>query len=263
MDSEAEPNGVSLQKWDPAAGGSAPVGNDMDPLCLFAGGVAHDFNNLLTVINGYCKLILAETPDAARFTTYAREILRAGEKAAKIVEMVLAYAGRQPISEEFFEVNAMLEKMRGVLDNFLGESISLNLRLSGRPNPVYGDRSQLEWALMILFMNSKEAMPEGGDIDLETRFLGEDEPGCAGLRSGIPRFEISIRDSGHGMAKEVLERIFDPYFSTKHRSNSPGQGLGLACTKGIVRRFGGGIIAESSPGAGTVIRIRLPIAAPT
>lgn len=250
------------QEQDPAGGGGhAPDEGVLDSLCQFAGGIAHDFNNLLTVINGYCQLLLSD-PNAGKYAAYALEIFRAGEKAAEIVEMLMAYGGRYLLSKETFEVNGLLGKMRGFLTLFLGESISLNLRLCGRPCPVNGDLGQFQWALMSIFMNSKEAMPDGGRIDLETRILGEEEPVGADLPRETPRFEISIRDTGHGMPKEVLDRIFEPYFTTKHRSATPGQGLGLACTKGIVRQFGGSISAESAPGAGTVIRIRFPIAGP-
>ena len=260
MMSEAAFEDPMKHEQDPVSGWNDKDASGMDPLSRFAGGIAHDFNNLLTVINGYSQLLLSEEPDAGKFTGYAEEILRAGSKAAEIVEMLLACGGRQPFAEETFEVNTLVEKMRGFLDLFLGETISLRCRLCGEPGPVCGDRGQLEWALTSLFMNAKEAMPEGGRIDLETRFIRDTCPDSADLRYEPPRFEISIRDTGRGMVKEVLDRIFDPYFSTKRRSSTPGLGLGLACTKGIVRQFGGSICAESVPGAGTLVRIRLPIA---
>jgi len=231
-----------------------------DSLCRFAGGIAHDFNNLLTIINGYGQLLISENPDIRKFREYGREIFRAGDKAAEIVDLVLAYAGQQSMWEETFDINEQLEKMRDVLSLYLGESISLNFRLCSEPAFVGGDRGLFHWALTNIFMNAKEAMPNGGSIELATRFIREGSPDSANIRHEEPWLEISVRDTGHGMTKEVLDRIFDPYFTTKPRSNAHGQGLGLACTKGIVRQFRGSIAAESALGAGTLIRIGLPIA---
>lgn len=262
MISEAAFENLLNHERDPALGANGIDTADMDALCQFAGGIAHDFNNLLTVINGYCQLLLSEHPDPAKFPEYAKEIYRAGSKAAEIVEMLLAYGGCQPMFKETFDVNALAEKMRGFLTLFLGESIFLNLRLCKELGLIHGNRGQFQWALMSILMNSKDAMPDGGSIDLETKFIRDRSPDSEGPGHKIPEFEVSIRDTGHGMAKEVLDRIFDPYFSTKHRSCMHGVGLGLACTKGIVRQFGGSICAESVPGDGTLIRIRLPLAGP-
>jgi signal transduction histidine kinase len=233
----------------------------MDTLCRFAGGIAHDFNNLLTVINGYGRLLMAENPDLGRFREYGREIHRAGDKAAGIVEMIMAYAGRQSMHEEKFEVNAQLHRLRGFISVYLGESISLDFRPCSESGFVCGDRRLFQWALTNIIMNSKEAMPDGGRVGLGTRFIPEGGPDSADSGCGGARFEIDISDTGNGMSKDVLKRIFDPYFSTKERANVPGQGLGLACAKGIVRQFGGSIDAESAPGAGTLIRIGLPVSA--
>ncbi len=250
----------SEQDSDSAHAPYADEPSALEPLRRLAGGIAHDFNNLLTVINGYGQLLVLENQEAGKIREYGREILRAGNKAAAIVEMVMAYAGKRSMREEAFDVNAQLEEMRDFISLFLGESITLDLRLGAGPALVRGDRARFRWGLTNILENSKEAMPDGGRVEIATRFVREGDRDAAGLRHEVPWLEIAIRDTGRGMPKDVLARIFDPYFSTKERSNAPGRGLGLACTKGIVRQLGGGIAAESVPGAGTLIRIGLPVA---
>jgi len=260
MTSEPELKEPYYQEPDSYAGRINSEIADRDSLSLLAGGIAHDFNNLLTVINGYTQLILLEPSCPGKIMDFAREVSRAGEKAAAIVGMVLACSGHQQMPMETFDANTLLENMRGALSLLLGKSISLILRLCDHSCVISGNRGQLQCALTNLLMNSKEAMPAGGRVELETRILGQEDPGPAENPIPHPQLEITVRDTGHGMDKRVLDRIFDPYFSTKRGSNKPGRGLGLACTKGIVRQLGGSIVAESAPGAGTVLRIRLPIA---
>jgi signal transduction histidine kinase len=227
-------------------------------LIRFASGVAHDFNNLLTVINGYSELLLAGGPAPALCERYVQEILRAGMKAAEVVELILAYAGAPTLSPEIIDVNLMVEGMRGFLAVYLGESISLDLALCPEPAWVRADRGKLQWALTHLFINAREAMPDGGSVECATRIL----PACEteGLPADPPgpRVGISVRDTGRGMTKEELQRIFEPYYSTKRCANAHGMGLGLSCAQGIIRQAGGCIRAESESGKGSVFRICLP-----
>jgi two-component system cell cycle sensor histidine kinase/response regulator CckA len=247
---EPDPGMIELEK----------EARDPDPLARFASGIAHDFNNLLTVINGYCELALSSQEDSTGLREYLQEILRAGTKAAEIVEMILTYSGQAMPSIAVFDGEGCLEEMRGLLGPSLGGSVSLNMRLCREACPIRGDRRQFRRAIMNLIMNAKDAMPDGGRIDVETHRIHECHPDGREPGADSTRLEIIVRDTGRGIAKEILGRIFDPYFSTKQCGNVPGRGLGLACTKGILRRLGGSISAESKQGAGTLFRIRLPIA---
>ncbi len=262
MSTESEMKDYCRQEPDLFAEGSDSEADARDALSLLAGGIAHDFNNLLTVINGYTQLILSEPSCRGKIRDFAGEISEAGAKAATIIDMVLACSGYQQIPQEPFDANALLESMRGAMTLLLGESISLILRLCDQSCVISGNRGQFQCVLTNLLMNSKEALPGGGRVELETRVIRKEDTSPSEYPICHPQLEITVRDDGYGMEKGVLDRIFDPYFTTKRRSNKPGQGLGLACTKGILRRLGGSITAESAPGAGTVFRIRLPIAEP-
>ena len=254
------PSGSHLDRDPGMPGGIAGWEAEPEPLVRLASGIAHDFNNLLTVINGYSEMILESAPDPECCRGYVRQILDAGTKAAEIVELILAYAGASCETCEVFDVNRMLEDLRGFLIPCLGEAIRLELRLCGEPAPINGERGRFQWALMHLAMNAREAMPGGGRLVLATRVMPQGETGGFGLDAHAPRLEFSMRDTGCGMAKSDLARVFQPYFSTKKKSNEHGTGLGLACVQGIVRRLGGCIVAESEPGLGSVFRICLPLA---
>jgi signal transduction histidine kinase len=232
---------------------------ELDSLLRFAGGIAHDFNNLLTVINGYSELLLEGKPDPAFFREYLNEIWCAGNKAADIVEMILAFAGKPALPFQLLDMNRLVEGMGDFLAVTLGEACYVNLGLGKDPMPVKGNSGRLKWALANIIQNAKDAMPAGGRLDLWTRRVPAGEI-AQGAGDGPAWCEIGVRDTGRGMDGEELKRVFEPYFSTKKCPHKPGLGLGLACVQGIVRQMGGCIRAESAPGSGTAFRIFLPLA---
>lgn len=233
-----------------------------DPLVRFAGGIAHDFNNLLTVVNGYSELILEGSADARQCREYVREIWCAGNRAAEIVEMILAYTGVPGNRCEEFDAKRLLEGMRDFLATLRSASISVTLGLCPEPLPLRGHPGRLGWALANVILNAKEAMPGGGHLDIWARLAEASPfPGHA-PEPGRPCAEIGVRDTGRGMAKPELDRVFEPYFTTKKGECKPGLGMGLACAQGIVRQFGGCIRAESEPGKGSAFRLLLPLVSP-
>jgi signal transduction histidine kinase len=231
-----------------------------DSLARFAGGVAHDFNNLLTVINGYSEFILSGRGDPGCYIDYVGEILHAGKKAADIVKMILLYSGHSPQSVEIFDLNGLLDYFRGPFVRGLGDGITVNLDPCGEPLLLRAERSRIHWALVQLVTNAKESMPNGGRIDVATRHLPRGGEGCCRMGADRPRIEISVKDNGRGMSKAEIEHIFEPYYTTKKYSGTPGLGLGLACVQGIMLQSGGCIKAESEMGAGSVFRLCLPLA---
>jgi two-component system cell cycle sensor histidine kinase/response regulator CckA len=232
---------------------------ELDSLIRFAGGIAHDFNNLLTVINGYSEMLLEGKTDPVLIRDYLQEIWCAGNKAADIVEMILAFAGKPAIPFQMLDVNRMVEGMRDFLAATLGQAFYVNLGLCKEAMPVSGNPARLKWALANIIQNAKEAMPSGGRLEVWTRRLAAGEGGFR-PDEGAAWGEIGVRDTGRGMDEAELKCVFEPYFSTKKCVHKPGLGLGLACTQGIVRQLGGRIRAESAPGAGTAFRILLPLA---
>lgn len=246
----------------PAAGPDREDDGELDSLIRFAGGIAHDFNNLLTVINGYSEMLLEGGADPGLSLGYLREIRSAGTKAADIVDMILAFAGKPAMPFQVIDVNLLVEGMRDFLAASLGEAFYVNLGICSGSMPVSADSGRLKWALSNIIQNAKEAMPAGGRLDLWTRQIPVGERGGGG-GTGAPWCEIGVRDTGRGMDGDELKRIFQPYFSTKKCAHKPGLGLGLACTQGIVRQLGGRIRAESDTGSGTAFHILLPLAVRT
>lgn len=260
MSSEREPSAAIDRGAECLQAGCADFQDIPEPMARMAGGFAHDFNNLLTVINGYGELLVAGMAHDASRLEYVREILKAGSKGAEIVEMLLAYSGRQPIGVSIFDANHALEGMRDFLGLYLGEAIDLGMELCGEPCPVRGDLSLLQSALINLVMNAKEAIPGNGSVRIGTRRLGDGESVHRNGTPTGPGMELSVADTGIGIPDALLGRIFEPYYSTKKTANIPGTGLGLSSVQGSVRQFGGEIRVESEDGSGTVFRIRLPVA---
>lgn len=211
---------------------------------LLAAGVAHDFNNLLTVISGHAEL-LDENPDRDSILTAAR-------RAARLTQQLLAF-GREPTGIlDPVEVRGVVSDLSEMLESLLGEEITLVLEASDEPCWVRADRARIEQIVINPVANSRDAMPTGGRVEISV-----DRDVSAGRPSAVV---LSIRDDGSGMTEDEVSRVFDPFYTTKDRSQ--GTGLGLASVYGSVTQLGGEVEIESQPGAGTTVRIRLPESAP-
>jgi PAS domain S-box-containing protein len=235
----------------------------MEAIGLLAGGAAHDFNNLLTVIQGYAQAFARTDVPQETLARAAAEIHRAAERAAQLIGRLLQFSRTSVSPQALVDVNAVTEQALAMVERLLGENIRLHRRLQPALPPVSADRSQIEQMLLNLIVNARDAMPEGGVIEVATSsFLVSDPDEAARLGLGPGRYvRLSVRDEGHGMDEATRARIFEPFFTTKEPGK--GTGLGLTAVYGTVQSLGGAIRVESAPGQGTTFEIDLPAAPQT
>jgi len=217
-----------------------------------AGGVAHDFNNLIAVIANYAAFVRKELPDGSRAAGDADQILSAARRASDLTRRLLLFSRRQSGTPEVISVRQVVEGVETVLRQTLGAGVELVVACDERLWDVEADRSQLEQVLMNLAVNAREAMPDGGKLQIAA---GNDVMRDAEGPSARA-VKLIVEDTGRGMAPEVITHAFEPFFTTK--GPAQGTGLGLAMVYGIVRQSGGAISLQSAPGAGTRVRIHLP-----
>ncbi len=225
----------------------------MEAMGHLAGGIAHDFNNLLTAVNGYADILIGELAGDERAES-AREIRRAGSRAAELTKQVLAFARRQPVAPRPVDVKAIVSAVSQMLRRLIGEQVRLETSLDGSSTVVRADPGQLEQVLVNLAVNSRDAMPSGGVLEIEVSCV-ENAAALTKEMTG-PAVLLKVADTGTGMDKSVLARAFEPFFTTK--GAGVGTGLGLATVYGIVRQAGGQIWARSAPGEGTTISMLFP-----
>lgn len=218
-----------------------------EALGRLAGGIAHDFNNLLTVMMGYASLALEGNLSEGLRRTIS-EILMAARRAAAITDRLRAFGRRQALHASAFDVNALIHSMRGTSQKLVDDGVELDYELCQTVLPVRADAAQLEQVLMNLVLNARQAIDGPGRIVVRT-----------GLASGVDAarefVKIEVEDSGSGIEPEVLEHIFDPYFTTR----SAGTGLGLSMAYGIIKQSDGQIRVDSRPGRGSIFRVLLPV----
>jgi PAS domain S-box-containing protein len=230
----------------------------MESVGQLAGGVAHDFNNLLQVMNGYTELLLARMDPSDPLRTCLEKIRESGERAASLIQQLLAFSRRQVLQPQVLDLNRLIENLLKMLGRVLGEHIAIRF-LPGDPlDFVYADRTMVEQVILNLSVNARDAMPEGGELVMETGNVLVDEAFCKKHPWAKPgRYVLlSVSDTGHGMTPETLERIFDPFFTTKELGR--GTGLGLSTVYGIVKQHDGMIHVYSEPGLGTTFKVYLP-----
>ena len=231
----------------------------MEALGGLAGGIAHDFNNLLAVILNYGHFIEDSLPADSRSREDIREMVKAAERGAELVRQLLSFARREGVRPEPMNLNLLIRQMHSLLSRAIAESVDLKLNLSPELWNTEADRGQIEQLLLNLVVNARDAMPNGGAVNIETKNVVADDAFVASRPNIKPgRYvELSVSDSGTGMDKATQERIFEPFFTTKPRGS--GTGLGLASVYGIVTRAGGHISVYSEVGTGTTFRIFMPI----
>jgi signal transduction histidine kinase/CheY-like chemotaxis protein len=219
----------------------------MQALGQLTGGIAHDFNNLLTVIQGSADMLCRQNLSEDRRHRFADAIVQAAARAAALTGQLLAFARRQPLKPEVIDVNEMIAGMTELLDRALGERVKVVTDLTEGVCTVEADRAQLVSAVLNIAVNGRDAMPEGGTLDVATAFAqGEQGPMVA----------ICIADQGTGMDAETIERAMEPFFTTK--AAGKGTGLGLSQVYGFATQSGGDLKIDSTPGKGTRVTILLP-----
>jgi signal transduction histidine kinase/CheY-like chemotaxis protein/HAMP domain-containing protein len=225
----------------------------MESVGQLTGGVAHDFNNLLAVVSGNLELIegVTDNGEVRRFAATAR---RAIDRGAKLTAQLLAFSRRQKLNPKLLNANELVSDFQGLVRQAVG-LCEVRLKIDERLWPCRVDPSLLETALLNLALNGRDAMPDGGMLEIETRNVVLDEGAVAECPPGS-YVRLSVADTGHGMLPEVRDRIFEPFFTTKEVGK--GTGLGLSMVYGFVRQSGGYISVESAPSEGTTIALYLP-----
>jgi PAS domain S-box-containing protein len=230
----------------------------MEAVGRLAGGVAHDFNNMLTAIMSYSELILSDMPADSQMRTDMVEIVKAAEKATALTRKLLAFSRQQVLRPTMVDLNETIDSSRKVIKRLLGSEIELSLNLARNLWTVSADPTEVDRVLMNLVLNSRDAMPEGGKLIIETtNFHVDDEYARTHAETKAGDYVmVAITDSGAGMTKETRDKIFEPFFTTKEKGK--GTGLGLASVYGIVKQSGGFMWVYSELGKGTTFKIYLP-----
>jgi signal transduction histidine kinase len=232
----------------------------LETVATLSGGVAHEFNNLLNVVVGYADMIRRRLPPGDALHRHVEHILQAAEKATVLTRQLLAFSRSQVLQPVVLEAGQLVNDLAPVVRSVLGRRVEVQLRIDPGVGCIKADRSQVDHALMNLVVNAKDAMPDGGQLVLETKNVDLDDETALPRDSAVRRGRyvlLGVADSGSGMAADVQSRAFEPFFTTKGRANATG--LGLSTVVGIVRQSGGHVSLESEPGKGTSVRIYLPL----
>jgi hypothetical protein len=237
----------------------------MARLGLLAGGMAHQFNNLHAVIVNYADFLAealsgAALPGAADFAQAREDVAQIQQSAARAValtQQLTIFAEQDVVQSQLLRLNDVIEDARELISAWTGSGISLELNLAPDVPEVLADRGHIEHLLASVADNARQAMPEGGRVTIDTAHVNEERPGGRPIGHGFAR--VRIRDTGTGIARDIVDRVFDPFFTG--RVGGQHAGLGLAVVHAIMERWGGQADVASSPGAGTTVTLLFPAAA--
>jgi PAS domain S-box-containing protein len=231
----------------------------MEAIGTLAGGIAHDFNNLLQAVLGYSDLLLLNKGRDDTDYRELQEIRRAAQRGTELTQQLLTFSRKVESKLRPLNLNNEVQQVHELLKRTIPKMIEIKLRLSKNLKPVNADPSQIGQALMNLAVNAKDAMPGGGKILIETENVGLDDKFCKTHIGATPGDYVllSVSDTGHGMERDSIARIFEPFYTTK--KVGVGTGLGLAMVYGIVKNHSGYITCESRPGKGTAFKIYFPV----
>ena len=245
----------------------------MEAIGQLAGGVAHDFNNILGIINGYSEILLNERDLKESQRASIEEILAAGQRAASLTRQLLAFSRKLVLQPRVLSLNSVIEGLEKMLRRLIGDEIEVRTVLDPTLSAVSADPNQLEQVLLNFCINARDAMPDGGQITIETANIDVNHsmatehllsikdghfgyPACGEEVQPGRYVKLSVSDTGIGMNHETMSHIFEPFFTTKGPER--GTGLGLATAYGIVKQSGGHVVVNSEPGQGTTFRVYLP-----
>lgn len=236
-------------------------GQKMQAVGQLAGGVAHDFNNLLTAISGHCDLLLLRHDQNDPNYGDLVQINQNANRAAALVSQLLAFSRKQTLRPEILDLRDTISDLIHLLNRLVGEKVQLTLSHDPVLKSVRADKRQLEQVLMNLVVNARDAMPDGGEIRIETGVLNLTAPLRRDRATVQPGEYVTVKviDSGVGIPADKLQKVFEPFYTTKRTGE--GTGLGLSTAYGIVKQTGGFIFVDSAPGKGTEFSVFLPVCA--
>lgn len=231
----------------------------MESIGTLAGGIAHDFNTILTSVYGYAELILASEAVSPEAEKMLRTISSAAKQGSDMTSKLLSFARKREIELKPFSINMTVKETVDIVSSMIPASISLRTTLNDTLPEIEGDSEQIKQVIMNLIINARDAMPDGGELMLET--------GLVELRNGVLHIPadvrkgqylyLNVRDTGIGIPEESINRIFEPFYTTKGYGR--GTGLGLAMAYGIIKEHGGYIAVDSKKGHGSAFSIYLPV----
>ncbi len=235
-------------------------GQKMQAVGQLAGGVAHDFNNLLTAISGHCDLLLLRHDQNDPNYGDLVQINQNANRAAALVSQLLAFSRKQTLQPEVLDLRDTISDLIHLLNRLLGEKVRLSLSHDPVLKPVRADKRQLEQVFMNLVVNARDAMPEGGEVRIETEVVALSEPYRRDRATVQPGEYVTVKviDSGVGIPADKMQKVFEPFYTTKRTGE--GTGLGLSTVYGIVKQTGGFIFVDSLVGRGTEFTVFLPVA---
>jgi two-component system, cell cycle sensor histidine kinase and response regulator CckA len=235
----------------------------MEVVGRLAGGIAHDFNNLLTAINGYSDILKSKIPKDDPLREYVDVISNTGQKAAQLTKQLLGFSRKQIVDPKVLNINKVISEMKKMLGQLIGNNIEYNVNLSDNINKFKADPGQMEQVLVNLIVNARDAVADNGTIDVSTENLTYQEDYVT-PNTTIPEgkyIAFNVRDNGEGIKDENIEKIFEPFYTTKEPGK--GTGLGLSTVFGIVRQNHGYILVNSEFGKFSEFRIIFPISQET
>jgi signal transduction histidine kinase/ActR/RegA family two-component response regulator len=231
----------------------------MEAVGRLAGGAAHDFNNLLTVVSAHCELLLLDLKQGTREFEGVQEIQAAAERGSTLTQQLLVCSRSTPQERVVFDLGQTVRDVASMLRRLIGEDVELQTTVPDEHCLVDGDPAQMEQVIMNLAINSRDAMPSGGQVSIGVDKVNVDAVAALRLDGDLrePCVRLRVTDTGCGMDDETLTRIFDPFFTTKEKGKK-GTGLGLSMVYGVVKQANGAFRVRSVPGKGTTLEIYFP-----
>ena len=222
----------------------------MESIGTLAGGIAHDFNNILGIILGYAELALLEAPNNDTLNKNVEQLIQAVDRAKKLVKQILTFSREGDETPKPLVVNPIVKEVLEMLRSTLPTTINIQHYIQKEALTLLGNPTEVHQILMNLCTNAAQAMQgKAGILRVELKEI--ESP------SGLSYLRLTVSDTGDGIPPDILERIFDPYFTTKKPGE--GTGLGLSVVHGIVKRYGGGIKIDTKPGKGTTVTVKIPL----
>ena len=230
----------------------------METVGQLAGGIAHEFNNILTAIVGFGALLAERVAGDEAAAAQVQEILSGADRASTLTRDLLAFSRRQVLRPAWIDPAEVVQHLARMLRGLLGSHIALSVRCAERLPAIHADRAQLEQAITTLAINARDAMPQGGELTMELDEVTIDAAYCDTHISARPgrHVRLSISDTGRGIPRDFLPRVFEPFFSTSGQAATAG--LGLSTVYGVVKQSGGNIWVYSERGLGTTFKLYFP-----